>query len=206
MAVKTKKWVLYHVPKTGGIYAKEAIMRTGLRYGRCRDKSVGHKELRNEFKLEREHSIPAAMWPEEVKGLFSFCFVRHPVTWYKSIWSFRAMHQVRNMKFPVDRHWVPDYEEFVVSMLDAYPRGFVTKLFQYYVGESGDRLDFVGRQENLTNDLVTALTLAGETFDEQLLRGTKKYNVSKKSAVALSEETQDRVLEVEKWVVDNFYG
>jgi len=201
VAIRTDKSVFFHIPKTGGIWAKEAIRRTGLPYHRCRDRAVGHKELRNELNLEREHSIPANMWPEEVKGLYSFCFVRHPLGWYKSIWSFRKLHQVLHPKFPVDQHWMPNYEQFVINMLDAYPGGFVTKLFRFYVGG----VDFVGRQENLANDLVKALTFAGETFDERILRSTKRFNVSPSYEVVLSKETQERVLEVEKWVIDSFY-
>ena len=181
-------------PKTGSSWSSAAVLRASEHakpFGVARGRYY-HAPLRGVF--------------SQLSHMPAMAFVRHPLTWYKSIWSFRAMHQVRNMKFPVDRHWVPDYEEFVISMLDAYPGGFVTQLFQYYVGKNGDGLDFVGRQENLTNDLVTALTLAGETFDEDLLRGTKRYNVSRKYDVVLSKDTQNRVLEVEKWVVDNFYG
>jgi len=206
MAVKTKKSVIYHIPKCGGIWVKETIRRAGIPYTRSKDRAVGHKELRNDFRLEREHSLPPNMWPEDVKGLFSFCFVRHPLGWYKSIWRFRKNYQVLNPKFPVDRNWVPVYEDFVNNMLNSYPNGFVTELFQYYVGENIDGVDFVGRQENLADDLVKALTLADETFDEKILRTTKRWNRSKEYTAVLSEETQNRVLEVEKWVIDSFYS
>ena len=206
MAIRTDKSVFFHIPKTGGIWAKEAIRRTGLPYHRCRDRAVGHKELRNELNLEREHSIPANMWPKDVEGLFSFCFVRHPLTWYQSIWRFRKSYQVLNTKFPVDRNWVDDYDLFVNNMLDAYPKGFVTELFQYYVGENLDIVNYIGKQESLADDLVKALTLAGETFDEKALRATKPFNKSRRFPAVLSEKTQDRVLETEKWVIDSFYS
>jgi hypothetical protein len=205
MAVKTNKTVLYHISKCGGTWAAEALRRVGLPYSRCKENKEKLNELGNEFGLRRKHGIPVFMLPEEVKGLFSVCFVRHPLSWYKSVWSYKR-EPVSRGKFPPDKYWVPDYEEFVKNMLFVFPEGFVTKLFQYYVGEHADQIDFIGRQEYLADDLVTALTLAGETFDEHLLRARGWRNVSKKSDAVLSDETYNRVLEVEKWVVDNFYG
>jgi hypothetical protein len=39
-------------------------------------------------------------------------------------------------------------------------------------------IDFVGRQENLANDLCHALRLAGESFDENALRNWPMANVA----------------------------
>ena len=206
MAIRTERSVIYHIPKCGGTWVQMAIGRAGLYHDRCVDKAVKHKELRNEFGLMRKHSVSSNMWPEEVKGLFHFCFVRHPLTWYNSVWRFRRVVPVPNSRFPIDRYWVPNYEEFITNILNDYPEGYVTKLFQFYVGENLDGVDFIGRQENLANDLVKALTLAGETFDEDALRATKRKNISKKFNTVLSEETQNRVLETEKWVIDSFYS
>jgi hypothetical protein len=55
--------------------------------------------------------------------------------------------------------------------------GFLTN--EYYVPMVGPReqeIDFVGRYENLADDLVTALRLAGEDFNERELRSTPPVN------------------------------
>ena len=54
-----------------------------------------------------------------------------------------------------------------------FPNGFVTELFQYYVGKDLSKINFIGKQENAENDLVEALKLSGQEFDEGRLRRTK---------------------------------
>ena len=39
-------------------------------------------------------------------------------------------------------------------------------------------VDFIGKQENLVDDLVKALNAAGEFFDEELIRSTRPVNQS----------------------------
>lgn len=207
MAVRTSRAVIYHIARTGGIWIKVAIHRSGLRYDRCKHR----RGAIHEFGLVREHATPDMLRPEDKEGLFSICFVRHPVNWVKSFWAFRVRTGYLDMKFPLDRIWNDDLEKFVANILSEYPEGFVTRLYQYYIGEKADRLDFIGRQENLVDDLVQALTLAGEEFDEVTLRATGRKNAAASSPrfaglCLLSQETTDRILEAEGWVLDNFYG
>lgn len=205
MAVKTDKSIIYHIPKCGGIYAKEATRRSGVPYGRC-------KESKSYHLLKREHATPFTVLDEYKEGMFSFCFVRHPVEWYKSYWCFRVASKTLDLRTNADWGFDREYEQFVINMLNSYPTGYVTNLYQCYVGRGADQIDFVGRQETLTDDLVKALTLAGEDFDEGKLRATKRFNVSagRKKKVGnlavLSDETRDRILETEDWVIDTFYA
>ena len=46
---------------------------------------------------------------------------------------------------------------------------------------------FVGTQENLVEDLIEALTLAGEKFDPGAIRATPPYNVSDYQTMELVE-------------------
>ncbi len=207
MAVKTNLSVFYHIPKTGGIWVKSAMIRAGLNYDRCRNiKGMSHK-----FALKREHAIPDVVCDEYKKDLFSFCFIRHPVEWYKSFWCYRLKTGHLSTKFPLDSLWDDSFEKFVSNVLREYPGGFVTELYQCYVGENADKLDFIGKQETLANDLVKALTLAGEDFNEEDLRHTRLRNVSAghpeyKNMCVLTKETQSMVLDSEKWVINQFYG
>jgi len=201
MAVKTDKSVFYHIPKTGGIWVKEAMRAGGLELSRCRNKRVSHS-----FALKREHATPDVVCEEEKAGRFSFCFVRGPVGWLRSFWCYRIKTGALDPKFPLDGLWHGEFESFVLNVLGAYPGGFVTKLYRFYV----DDVDFVGRQERLANDLMWALVLAGEQFDEQKLRATRWRNVSAASPqlaslCQLSTETEARVEAAESWVLDRFY-
>jgi hypothetical protein len=202
MAAKTEKSIIYHIPKCGGIWVKEAVRRSGVYYDHCRD--VGRK---HPFGLAREHAPPSRIKEEDKVGRFSFCFVRHPVDWYKSFWAYRAKTGWLDKKFLADKCWEDEFELFVLNMLDMYPDGFVTELYQFYLWE----MEFIGRQERLVDDLVKALMLADEEFDEEILRRVGWRNIAGKEPrfqrlCVLSNETQDRILETERWVIDRFYG
>lgn len=204
MAIKTDKTVFYHIPKTGGIWVKKALWRGGVNYGRC-------KEIHSTHWLRREHSVPELVAKEHKDGMFSFCFVRHPVEWYISFWCYRLRSKILDLRSPADWHWQNVFEEFVIDMLRAHPTGFITNLYQCYIGRNADQIDFIGRQEYLADDLVKALTIAGEKFDEQELRKAPWMNVAggKKKLrhfATLSDETRDRVIESENWVMDKFYA
>lgn len=207
MAVHTDRSVFYHVAKSGGIWVKEAMRHSGLPYGRCRDRHVDHP-----FGLKREHSTPDVVMDEDKEGRFSFCFVRHPVTWYQSFWCYRIKTDALDMKFPLDRLcWHDEFESFVRNVLDMYPQGFVTRLYQYYVGSGADGVDFIGRQESLADDLVKALTLAGEDFDEDLLRTTRMRNVASshrkfRDRCKMPPDLWREVEQVEEWVMNTFYS
>lgn len=205
MAIRTDRSVFYHIPKTGGIWVKEAIRKSGLRYDRCKDR----RKVSHRFALKREHAPPVVVRDEYKEGLFSFCFVRHPMAWYKSYWCYVVKIDYLNMKFPLDRFcWDDVFEKFVVNVLEKFPDGFVKELYQCY---DLDNMDFIGKQESLADDLIRALTLAGEDFNEEDLRRTKWRNVSagrKKfgDMCVLSKETRNRILDSEKWVLEQFYA
>jgi hypothetical protein len=88
-----------------------------------------------------------------------------------------------------------------------------SKCIFYHIPKTGGvkDLNFVGRQENLMGDLIKALTLAGEDFDVEKIKETKPINIAagnKKygDQCNLSDETRERILKAEKWVIDKFYG
>jgi hypothetical protein len=202
MAAWTDRSVFYHVPKTGGVWVKEAMRRGGLRYGRCRNRRMHHP-----FGLKREHATPEVVVEADKTGRFSFCFVRHPEAWYRSFWAYRAKTGWLDGKFPADRCWDDLYDAFVDNVTEVYPLGFVSTLYQFYVND----VTFVGRQESLADDLVRALTMAGEEFDEEKLRAVGLRNVAGEwpkwqETCRLSAGTRGRMLWAERWALERFYG
>jgi hypothetical protein len=203
VASVTEKSIFYHVPKTGGIWVSQAIRASGIKLGRA-------ERIKANIPLTRTHSIPELIQPEIKEGRFSFCFVRYPIDWYKSFWCYRIRTRTIDLRFPADLCWSNDYDEFVNNLLLQYPTGFVTNLYQCYVGRELNGVDFIGKQETLADDLVTALNLSGEDFDEEKLRATRVVNASGtrpklERLAVLQDETRERVNEVEKWVLENFY-
>lgn len=205
MAVRTENAVIYHVPKCGGHWVKAAMRNAGLRLYR-----VEYGRGKHPLNLrEGSHTTPDTVNGEAVRGKFSVAFVRSPETWYRSFWAFRRARGRLNDECAADWCWSDDFNTFVNNLLDEYPHGFVTLLYQFFVGPEGDKIDFVGRQENLAEDLVTGLTLAGDVFDPELVRGTPRRYVTSpqvKAEAVYADATLERVNWREKWVLERFYG
>lgn len=206
MAACTDRTIFYHIPKTGGTWVKRAMRQGGLIVGRARNKRrTGHP-----FSLKREHATPEVVRDEYKENRLSFCFVRHPISWLKSSWAFRYRTPGVGRTAPIHEFWVDEFQPFVLSVLEHMP-GYVTRLYQYYVGPDADEIDFIGRQEHLADDLARVLNLAGEEFDEQALRSIPPRNVAAgRPEVAklcvLGKSVERQVLDAEKWIMDKFYG
>jgi hypothetical protein len=162
------------------------------------------------YGLRRLHVTPLGIEDEYKKGRFQFCFVRRPYEWYRSFWCYRSITAKLDPGFALDICWNNDFETFLENTLTIYPKGFLTQVYQYYVGSDNSQMNFVGRQENLFNDLITALTLAGETeIDVKRIRRLKPMNVSaglpQFGDITASSSLIKQVEDVEYWILDTFY-
>lgn len=208
MIAKSDKFIFYHIPKTGGVWVYEAIKQAGIK-----TKKPHRSGFKNCLNLYAHHAIPDGISKDlnDKKNLFSFCFVRKPLGWFQSFWCYRKKHRrIKNKGVTLNDLWVDDYEEFISRVIEKYPEGFLTKMYKYYVGENLKKVDFIGRQENLKNDLIKALTLAGESFNKKAINNLGRMNVSggykKYGRLArLSGKTAGKILKIEKWVLNNFY-
>ncbi len=173
-------------------------MRTAIAQSHIKTTESGGSQ---EHWAKRFHHTRAKVSTEK----FCFAFVRHPVSWYRSRWLYRmATGWVRH---PVDDVCRSDnYSEFVRSLITHFP-GYLSKLYEDYVGTVSLPIDFVGRQENLVDDLICALRLAGEDFDESVIRSLPPQNQSRKSR-NLGETTSvdKQIIEAESKAISRFYS
>ncbi|MBN2420130.1 MAG: hypothetical protein JXL81_12150 [Deltaproteobacteria bacterium] len=154
------KSCLLHFPKTGGTWAKEAIKRSGI--------------LSEEYRINDDPHIGIKHCPYPEK--YKIAFVRHPVELYRSYWQYKmgAGWDIRN---DLDGTCgSQDFHEFVRKVLYNYP-GVCSRAFDDFFGPPGNEIEFIGRYENLVDDLVRALKNAGEIFDETSVRGLPPQNV-----------------------------
>jgi hypothetical protein len=204
------RFMVYFVPKTGGTWSRGAMRRGGVGGLSGVHTIPGVRP----FGLRAHHATPEAV-PEEYKDRFQFCFVRRPFQWYQSFWAFRMKAHAFDEDIVagggmtvLDYLWVPDFREFLSRVLCSCPR-ILTLMFQAFTGPDNDWMDFVGRQEELSDDLLTALRIAGYSdLDESRMRRLKPMNVTgrefKKQAKA-PPHIVSKIEMSERWILDTFY-
>ncbi len=117
---------------------------------------------------------------------FTFCMVRHPLRWYESWWQYlceksgsdwseRSDFQIWHPCRALRDLGSPNFETFVGKVNRQHP-GFVTELFGLYTQEG---IGFVGKQERLTDDLVSVLHHLNVPFDEDRIRNAPHANTSR---------------------------
>ena len=222
MTAQNKELIFYHIPKTGGIWVRRSLENIGIEVARVANVKRPELMLRfyKEFNLIGGHSCPRTTQGRHKKGRFSFAFVRHPLTWYRSFYAFRIISGF----IQKERMFAPDcaldfnsYDNYIRNLLDMFP-GFLTKYYQYYVGEDLGEVDFIGRQENLYDDFIKAMDMSGVMYDKSKIDGNSRENAayeankrkkyhgkSFEEQFTLSEDLEKELLHEERWIIDNFY-
>jgi hypothetical protein len=192
------KLIFYSVPKTGSRWVLQAMKNGGIKLKR------GPMNKRPVMGLNAHHS-PPGVTPEEYRHLFQFCFVRKPVPWYRSFWSYRKTHPEwrieRGTPFWFDNHWDESFERFAENVLEAHPEGLLTQVYKLYTED----VHFVGRQERLGEDLLKALRMSGVKVDEEKVRDTPRQNVSVENPVC-TFDMMTRINKAEQEILETFYA
>lgn len=174
MALLLPKSLFIHIPKTGGSWVRKAIRRAGI----LTDEIIPTAMIGEDWHAMMGHASPLQL---HIGDRFRFAFVRHPLSFYQSYWCFKMRTGwTTESAFDV-QHSSEDFATFVRSVLKANPWGWLTLMYTRMLGEHFDAVEYIGRTERLADDLVCALTLAGEAFDEEALRATPPENVAAQS-------------------------
>jgi len=191
--------IFLHIPKTGGRWVGKVLAAAGLVESelghmhadadRVLSPSGGSGRHLLAYLLKRKFGILPRTSP------FMFCFVRNPLDWYESFFNYNCERGV-NWRYEGDVHdphnWHPnaqlnglgssDFNCFVRNVIKAYP-GYVTEMYSRF---ATPQVSFVGKQENLCDDLVTVLKKLQLPFDEKFIRGFEKVGVSPKRSTGLA--------------------
>ncbi len=200
MAVVTPLATFLHIPKCGGSWVRQVLRAVGLPITITRG---------------GVHECAAT------EGRFVFTFVRHPLTWYPSFWAYRhavaaaqgglvdvhLRETAERLDEAIDECLVDDtgrprsFTGFVEQCLRRHP-GFLSAKYELYTPHAV----FVGRQEALVEDLITALRLARVVFDPAVVRRTPRVNERFPAFVAeYSPGMAALLLETEAEAVSKFY-
>jgi hypothetical protein len=184
MSVVLPKSRFLHLPKTGGVWVEWTIR-----------KCVKNIVVINNPELHTH--IETTPHPER----FTFSFVRHPITWYQSYWAYKMGVGWTNA---FDSHCgTNDFAQFVRNAVEKHP-GHYAWVCRLFLGPPGEEIDFIGRTENLSDDLRTVLTQAGDAFNS---RAGGRNNVSKpewKAKAVVTDEVRDLIAASESEVFERF--
>ncbi len=212
-----------HVPKTGGSWIARVLSEGGLVRRQVSEMHADYyrsveglhwvaglarrtvREVKNQLPLHLRWRLKEQAADHEGisaanlgngagwKPPFTFCFVRHPLSWYESWYRFMEKEGWRTWGKDGDwRDWHPnsvlnglrplDFHDFVRQAIERRP-GLVSELYALYTPGS---IGFVGKQENLVEDLIRVLQIMGLPFDEEKVRNRRKENVSHSPATPIA--------------------
>lgn len=180
MAIQIDRAICLHIPKTGGTFIRNYFQETGMDHG---VQKLLEKAHINAYALRQimEHPIEDLV----------FCFVRHPLTWYRSYWTSKQ-------KIPDRRGgWIDDivdqsWNGFIEQIIAEYPH----YLTEFYAGYT-EICRFIGKQENLREDLDTVLKFLRIPYrreyiyrrvPDNVVPSTKKYSWIQAKAIMEAEE------------------
>lgn len=202
------KSLYLHIPRTGGNWVTRAVCRAV--------KGVQEdQELRRAYNYFYGHGgIDRATADGFVGDRFAFTFVRHPLDWIMSYWRRRMItnwHPAGNHGNPweiFEECYSNDFNKFADKIIaDTRCHGAVTRIYRALTEIKGEcKVDFIGKQEDLVDDLIKALELAGEKFDEKVIRNFDLVNISnyEKFPAEYTPEQETRLLEIEQEAIQMF--
>ena len=191
--------IYIHIPKTGGTSVRNYI--TALR--------IRTENPNRRAASSRKHSM---LWQLDEDCSYSFAFVRHPLRWYESFWKYQTNKWI---KYEQNR-WHPwkgleacasnNFNIFMENVIKKEP-AYVTRMYEWYVGPRGAQMvDFVGKTENLKNDLMNVLRELGHTIDPSKIANLPAANTTNfKKRPVWDEGIKNKILELEAPTIERFY-
>jgi hypothetical protein len=201
------KLLFVHTKKTGGTFIKHTFMRSGYKitnpWREEESQIFEHMPVR-----ELHQTFP------QLKEIPSFCFVRDPIQWYRSLYCWLAV-----MKNPTG--WKADinqesFEKYMENVFEHFPR-YASHQILVPAGYGFNVLDNqifgtrvvtdIGKYETLLQDLYAIADRHGLPLDPSLLLNHKRSKEAGNiSDIYVPISIAQRVIEEEKNVYKLFYN
>ncbi len=192
----TPRTRILHVPKCGGTWVWRALEAAGVEI-----------EVLGEPPPNRKTNHLDLSKTEDYADRFTIAFVRHPLGWWRSLWAYR-MRTGWDPELRIDSvACSADFNTFIEQVVKCLPGDLETQ-FARYIGSPSRPIAFVGRFESLADDLVRALEIAGEEFDEHTLRSYPPDNVNdyEHFPALYRPDVAARLAVSERAVIERFYA
>ncbi|WP_374672602.1 hypothetical protein [Acidovorax temperans] len=190
MAILFKKSnaLLLLTPKTGSTWIRQKIKDLGIEFEMIGDPQMRDHDQLTSFDRSRFSLVGA--------------FVRNPLDWYQSYWAYR-MEKGWRRQYPLDEHCQSDdYTTFVRRAVSILP-GALGNIYESYVGPAHAPIDFVGKQENLSEDFSRFLNMIGENADPAILQAGAKINATR-TRPDYTEELKELITYSEWSIMERF--
>jgi len=197
-----KNVVFLHIPKCGGFWVEEALLRAGVSVQLLPNPQDPLRADRhaNLEQIDRKPDMVCA-------------FIRHPLMWYESWWKYSAGKPHNwdrwdwHPTYPLQtcRHF--DFNEFIERVL-AKKAGFLTRLYAHYLGDLSEPLvHMIGRVERMADDFLAMLRAIGVEVDPDVIRNLPPQNPSycPLGSPVWREDQEQAVLESEKAIINRWY-
>jgi len=198
MPTHIDKAVFYHIPKTGGTFVSGILTH-------YMDGKIHKPLINNEFGFRLEH----AAFRDNPTDKPTFCFLRHPLSWYQSYWRYktRGFEHIGEQdwdekKIDIDSCADFDFNKFVMNVLEKYPDGYVGNMYKHYL----EGMDYVGRQESLRGDFIRILNFIGIEPPVFPIITRQGNNVSQGAKAYYNESTLNKILKVEEEAIEIYYS
>ena len=193
MAIQIDRAIFLHIPKTGGTWVTSYFRETGM----------SHNVEDLEFEAHINGKVIRKLRPNTED--LCFCFIRHPLTWYRSYWQMRNfLDPTRNSIGGIallDNLVDLPFHDYIRALADL-PRPWLTDFFNDYT----ELCRLIGKQENLRHDLDNILNLLKIPYDRNCLYTKPNQNESKPT-ITYTNELANLIMNKEEEIIKKFnYG
>lgn len=192
MAARIDHSMFFHIPRTGGNWVMESLKHACPKYKKL-EVYQGEQVL-----FDGIHTPPTKM---DTEGYKTFTFVRHPLTWYQSIYKFYSQdtNWIIEEDHPLRASFSYDFGRFIDKMLEIAP-GYYSDIVKEF-----EQVDFVGRLEEQPFALADALDFCGEEYDFDKFWHEHVNTSVAKRPVEYTKAQEEALLTIESYVVDKYY-
>ena len=163
-----------HIPKTGGQWVEEALLRTGVPV-----QLITHPQ-------DPRHADRHCLFEHtELKPNIVFACVRDPAEWYESWWKYQTGREHSwdewewHPTYPLQNCRHSEFNEFMEIVINIFP-GFVSKLYDCYL-RTEDMLSrhvVVCRTDKLADHFLRVMTMLGIKCSDSATRKFQPINRS----------------------------